>query len=99
MTFKQLVIITFKGPFQVADVIALLEQQLEDGTWTYGLLIDTRGMTGRPTLADLREFIKMESGTDSAQRSRGPLALVATDSTIYATACVYTFDGTFETEG
>jgi hypothetical protein len=90
---KRRVVATYTGSFQVADTIALLERQLEDGTWTYGLLIDTRGMTGRPTPSDLREFMKLESGTDSEQRSRGPLAIVATDATIYSAACVYALMG------
>jgi hypothetical protein len=90
---KRRVVATYRGPFQVADTIALFERQLKDGTWTYGLLVDTRAMTGRPTAADLREFMKMESGTDSEKRPRGPLAIVATDATIYSAACVYALMG------
>jgi hypothetical protein len=86
---KRRVVVTFKGLFQAVDVSALLDRQREDGTWSYGLLIDTRQLAGHPTIAELRQFTKLEFDTYSEKRFRGPLALVATDITIYASACVY----------
>jgi hypothetical protein len=86
---KRCVVATVTGPFESADVIALLERQRDDGTWAYRLLLDTSGMSGRPSFDDLREFMRLEKETDSEERPRGPLAIFATDVTIYATACVY----------
>ena len=50
------------------------------------MLYDLRGMTGEPTMADLRQFM-----SEAAQitRPRGLLAIVATDPVIYARACTY----------
>jgi hypothetical protein len=48
------VVVTVIGRFQGADVFALLDRQRDDGTWTNGLLYDTRGMSGYPTVNELR---------------------------------------------
>jgi hypothetical protein len=85
---RRRVVATEKGLFRSADVFDLLERQRVDGTWTYGLLFDTLGMTGHPTIEDVREFLTFESKTDSQLRPRGPLALLSTDVNLYATACM-----------
>ena len=90
---KRRVIVTWTGAFQAADVIDLLRRQREDGTWTYGLLLDTLVMTGHPNVGELRQFVKLESETDSQQRARGPLAFVATDPKVYLAACTYAMLG------
>jgi hypothetical protein len=86
---RRLVVVTVTGPFQGADVFDLFARQRGDGTWPYGLLYDTRGMTGYPSLNDLRQFMKQDAETHPDQRPRGPLAILATDATVYAVACVY----------
>jgi hypothetical protein len=86
---KRRVLVTVSGPFQAGEVITILERQREDGTWTYGTLLDTRATTGRPTIADMRAFMKLDARVHVDQGRRGPLALLATDSAMYATACVY----------
>jgi hypothetical protein len=85
---KRRVLATETGPFQSADVFSFLQRQHDDGTWTYGVLFDTRGMTGQPTIEELRGFLTWRSETDSEQRPRGPLALLSTDASLYATACM-----------
>jgi hypothetical protein len=85
---KQRVVVTATGPFRGADVLAFLARQRDDGTWPYALLYDMRGMTGHPTLEDLRLFMKLHSEPDVEQRARGPLALVSTGATMYAMACM-----------
>ena len=85
---KQRVVVTATGPFHGAEVLAFLARQRDDGTWTYALLYDTRGMTGHPTIEDLRLFMKLHAEADVEQRPRGPLALVSTGTTVYAMACM-----------
>jgi hypothetical protein len=85
---KQRVVATENGPFQSADVFDFLQRQHDDGTWTYGLLFDSRGMTGHPTTEELRGFLTLERDTDSERQPRGPLALLSTDANLYATACM-----------
>jgi hypothetical protein len=86
---RRRVVVTVTGAFQGADVFDLFARQRGDGTWPYGLLYDTRVMTGHPTVDDLRQFMRQDAETEAEQRPRGPLAILATDTTIYAVACVY----------
>ena len=89
---RRLVVVTWTGAFQGADVLDLLRRQREDGTWTYGLLLDTVALIGHPTIEELRQFMKLESEPDG-ERQRGPLAFVATDPRLYVTACAYAMLG------
>jgi hypothetical protein len=82
------VVVTATGPFDSADLVDFLEGQREDGTWTYGVLHDTRGMSGYPTIEDLRTFITLHTEADPRQTPRGALALLWTDANVYAIACV-----------
>jgi hypothetical protein len=86
---KRRVKATATGPFQGADVFDLLKRQHEDGTWTYGVLYDTRDQTGSPTVDELRMFLKLGSETNSDLQPRGPMALLASDATLYRVACAY----------
>jgi hypothetical protein len=59
-----------------------------DCCWTRRVLV------GYPTIGELRRFMQLESETDSKQRPRGPLVLVATDVGLYVAACAYAMLGT-----
>lgn len=85
---KRRVVVTATGPFHRAEVLDFLERQRGDGTWTYGLLFDTRDMTGQPTIEDLRLLMTLHPETDVEQPPRGPLALLSTDASLYAIACM-----------
>jgi hypothetical protein len=45
-----------EGPFDTADFLTVSEQHGAD-TWSYGTLFDLRGMTGEPTIAELRQIM------------------------------------------
>src|SRR6266852_2740584 len=83
---RRRVVVTVEGPFAVADFLAVMERQRDDGAWTYGMLSDLRGMTGEPAIDDLRQFL---SETARTTEPRGPLAILATDPAIYRRACTY----------
>jgi hypothetical protein len=80
------VVVTVEGPFAVADFLAVIERQRGDGSWTYGMLYDLRGMTGEPAIDDLRQFM---SEAERTTQPRGPIAILATDPAIYGRACTY----------
>ena len=80
------VVVTVQGLFAPADFLAVIERRRADNTGAYGILYDLRGMTGEPTIADLRQFMSAAAQTT---RPRGPIALVATDPALYARACTY----------
>jgi hypothetical protein len=80
------VVVTATGPFQAAQVFDFMERQRDDGTWTYGVLYDTRGMTGHATIDDVRLVLKRRADTNAEPRRRGPLAVLWTAANVYAIA-------------
>jgi len=83
---RRRLVVTVEGPFAVADFLAVMERQRDDGAWTYGMLSDLRGMTGEPAIDDLRQFM---SEAERTTQPRGPVAILATDPVIYGRACTY----------
>ena len=79
---RRRVVITIQGAFQTDDVLAIMSRQRAAGTWTYGTLYDLRGLTGHPTVADLRRMMSQAASRDPGEAPRGPVALVATDPTL-----------------
>src|SRR5260221_8581422 len=80
------VVITLQGPFEPADFLAVIERWRSEDVGAYGMLYDLRGLTGEPSIADLRQFMSEAAQTT---RPRGPLAIVASDPIIYMRACTY----------
>jgi hypothetical protein len=78
------VVVTMEGPFAVVDFLAIMERQRGDNASAYGLLYDLRGMTGEPTIAELRQALSQSAQT---HRRRGPIAILATDKALYDRAC------------
>jgi len=83
---RRRVIVTVEGPFAVADFLAVIERQRGDNASAYGVLYDLRGMTGEPTIAELRQALAQSAQT---HRRRGPIAILATDLALYDRACTY----------
>ena len=85
---RRRVVITAQGAFQTSDMLEAIERQRAEDTWSYGMLYDLRGMTGHPTLANLREMMG-HAASRPAEQPRGPVAIVATDPILYDVACTY----------
>ena len=83
------VIVTVQGPFLADDILAIMERQRAEHTWTYGILYDLRGMTGEPTIAELRELMSEAAELRQGEGPRGPVALLATEGALYARLCTY----------
>jgi hypothetical protein len=83
------VVVTIEGPFQVEDILAIMARQRAEQTWAYGMLYDLRGMTGEPTIADLRELMSEAARRYLGQAPHGPVAFLATDPTLYGRLCTY----------
>jgi hypothetical protein len=86
---RRRVVVTVEGPFQVDDILAVMARQRAEQTWTYGILYDLRAMTGEPTIAELRDLISEAARRHLGQAPRGPVALLATDPTLYGRLCTY----------
>jgi hypothetical protein len=86
---RRRVVVTVEGAFQTSDVIAVIGRQRAEDTWSYGMLYDLRHLTGRPTLADLREITGQATAHHPAEPRRGPVAILVTDPKMYGIACTY----------
>jgi hypothetical protein len=69
------------------DALAVIERQRLDDARSYGLLYDLRHMTGRLTLAELRQILSRAAPRPA--EPRGLIAVVATDPLVYGMACSY----------
>jgi hypothetical protein len=83
---RRCVVITMQGPFEPADFLAVIQRWRDEAIGDYGMLYDLRGMTGAPSITDLRQFMSEAAQTT---RPRGPIAIVATEPVIYGRACMY----------
>jgi hypothetical protein len=86
---RRRVVVRIQGIFQPADVLAIMARQRSEETWTYGILYDLRGVTGHPTVADLRQMLIEAATLDQGEGRRGPVALVATEPILYGRLCAY----------
>src|SRR5712692_7677704 len=83
------VVVTIQGEFQTDDMLAIMWRQRVEDTWSYGILYDLRGMTGEPTIADLRQLMSEAATRRHGEGPRGPVALMATDPELYGRLCTY----------
>ena len=83
------VIAVASGEFQADDFAKILAQLRSSGTWTYGVLLDVRRMTGTPAIAELRPIMNLTRTNENQEGPRGPVAIVAGGSVIYGMACAY----------
>jgi hypothetical protein len=86
---RRCVVVTIEGAFQRDDVLAIMARQRAEHTWTYGILYDLRGMTGEPTVAELRQLMSEAAELRHGEGPRGPVALLATDQALYGRLCTY----------
>jgi hypothetical protein len=83
------IVVTVEGLFRTADILAIMARQRAEHTWTYAILYDLRGMTGEPTVPELRELLSEAAERRQDEGPRGPVALLATDAALYARLCTY----------
>ena len=86
---RRRVLITVHGAFEAVEILAAIERQGVEQTWSYGVLYDLRGMTGAPTMDDLRKIFSESVPKRSTESGGGPIALLVTDSVLYGLACTY----------
>jgi hypothetical protein len=87
--FRRRVVVSIEGAFQMDDMFAIMARQRAEHTWRYGTLYDLRGMTEEPTITDLRQIMSEAAELRRGEGSRGAVALLATDPTLYGRLCTY----------
>jgi hypothetical protein len=78
---------------RVANLVASVERQFADGAWSYGLLVDGRGLSDRATPTEVREFVSRVRELTAAYGPRGPVAFVARKSEVIGAAQIDNFLG------
>lgn len=83
------VVVTIQGAFQTDEVIGIMARQRAEHTWAYGILYDLRGLSGHPTVADLRQILSHAAPRGQDEGSRGRVALLAIEPILYGRLCTY----------
>jgi hypothetical protein len=73
-------------PFTVSDLIGVVENQLADGAWRYGLLVDARDKLNLPPINDLVALASRVSDLVAEHGPRGPVAVVSRDASTIGAA-------------
>jgi len=70
-------------PVGLPDVLALLDQQVAAGAWSYGSLHDARGVTWLPTPDDIRTIVAYVDNNSRTLGPRGPVAFIAASESLF----------------
>jgi hypothetical protein len=85
--------VTLTDPLTVAELLASVERQFDDGAWRYGLLVDARSTFRTPQPMDMRSFVSSVRELATLHGPRGPIAIVAKESGAIVGAQMYRFFG------
>ena len=80
--------ITGRGALDLPDLVAALERIREGDGWSYGVLLDLLLVTSLPSVSELRPIMEL-ARSGGPNDTRGPLAIVAVNPTLYGIACAY----------
>ena len=80
--------ITGRGALDLPDLVAALERIREGDGWSYGVLLDLLLVTSLPSIGELRPIMEL-ARSGGPNDTRGPLAIVAVNPTLYGISCAY----------
>jgi hypothetical protein len=83
--------VTAHQPLQGDDLIAIVDRQVHEDTWSYGFLYDLRAVQGTTPKADVRAVADHVLTHVQVQGPRGPVALVTRTVDTVATLQIYAF--------
>jgi len=81
--------VTTSGPLTLADVLANIDRQILEGTWTYAMLYDTGDAGLLPTPEDIDCIIGVVRAAAKRLGRRGPVAIVSRSPTAIEAAREY----------
>jgi len=82
-------VITFEGPFLLSEALASVEVRRAESAVSQPVLVDIRRLVGHPDLEDLRQLLRADLSIPTGGQPRGPVAIVATVSSLYTKACTF----------
>jgi hypothetical protein len=83
--------ITARGPLESADLMAIVDRQLAEKTWTYGVLYDLREIVGVASRAETRAVSEHVRAQVARYGHRGPVAIVTSAPATMAVGQTYGF--------
>ena len=72
--------VTAHVPFQAADLVDILDRQVAEGSWTFGVLYDLSRVEGATARADAEIIADLVRGYVRMYGQRGRVALVTNDA-------------------
>jgi hypothetical protein len=72
--------VTAHVPFQAADLVDILDRQVAEGSWTFGILYDLRRVEGATARADAEIIADLVGGYMRTYGQRGRVAMVTNDA-------------------
>ena len=85
---RRRIVVKVAGPFDLAAALAIVAHLAADAGWAYGILYDTHDLTDLPSMTELQTIVDRVQIV-TAQRPRGPVAVVTSDRAAYEMAEVY----------
>ncbi|PWT82158.1 MAG: hypothetical protein C5B57_09140 [Blastocatellia bacterium] len=77
------------GSVTLPDLLAVVDRQASEGTWTYGLLYDLREIADPLSWSDTEALLAQVRRLTSAHGSRGPVAVVSRSAATVGTTLMY----------
>jgi hypothetical protein len=71
------------------ELIAIVDRQASEGTWTYGILYDVRSLADPPSLDDMQAMLAHVRQLANEHGPRGPVAIAARSADTVGTALMY----------
>jgi hypothetical protein len=70
------IVIAVTGPLTVADILGVVDRQVDEGAWNYACIYDRREMTTGPATADVPPIARYVRQLEATFGPRGPVAVV-----------------------
>jgi hypothetical protein len=87
---RRRITMTASDPLTMGERIAVLEHQLADDAWTYGVIIDARSMAPfRPKLTEMQAVTSRLAELVAVHGPRGPVAIVSRQTSVITASCLH----------
>ena len=90
---KRRISVEVSDPYDAADLRALVDRQIEDDAWTYGMLYDARQVSTALATDDLRAVMEHVGRLVKQLGPRGPVAIVTRSGALVGVTQIYAFFG------
>jgi hypothetical protein len=81
------VVVTIAGRYSKDESLEIVRRHQMEAIGSYGILYDLMNMTGKQTLAEMREVIANKLSSNVGRL--GPVAVLACEPEVYSAACTY----------